>query len=137
MKKNQKLALYHELLLNVLLYSVVLGFFNDYTNIISTKSYSTTFLTAFALAMLVYPTFKIKSFLINFFKKRNQKVALVLSVWAVLFVSKFVFLWVLEIIFGNYLDISGFFGLLIIILVATMLQKIVDYFYKKFGLRMS
>jgi len=61
----------------------------------------------------------------------------VLSVWAVLFVSKFVFLWVLEIIFGNYLDISGFFGLLIIILVATMLQKIVDYFYKKFGLRMS
>jgi len=73
MKKNQKLALYHELLLNVLLYSVVLGFFNDYTNIISTKSYSTTFLTAFALAMLVYPTFKIKSFLINFLRSEIKK----------------------------------------------------------------
>lgn len=137
MKNNHKLALYHELLLDVLLYSVVLGFFNDYTNIISTKSYSTTFLTAFALAMLVYPTFKIKTFLINFFKKRNQKVVLVLSVWAVLFVSKFVFLWVLDLIFGNYLDISGFFGLLIIILIATTLQKIVDYLYKKFGLQIS
>jgi len=137
MQNNQKLALYHDLLLSILLYSVVLGFFNDYTNIISTKSYSTTFLTAFALALLVYPTFKLKSFLVSYFTKRNQKVALVLSVWAVLFFSKFLFLWILDMIFGNYLEISGFVGLLIIILVATVLQKIVEYFYQKFGLQIS
>ncbi|MEI7690652.1 MAG: hypothetical protein WCI63_03440 [bacterium] len=133
LNNKHKLTLFHELLLSVLLYSVVLGFFNDYTNIISTQSYSTTFLTALALSLLIYPTFMLKSFLVRYFKERNQKVALVMTVWAVLFVSKFVFLWILDLIFGNYLDISGFVGLLIIILVATILQKIVDYFYQKFG----
>ena len=75
--------------------------------------------------------------LTNYFNKRNQKVALVLSVWAVLFVSKFVFLWILDFIFGNYLDITGFVGLFIIILVATILQKIVDYFYNRFSTQIT
>lgn len=133
MDSNRKSILYHELLLNVLLYSVVLGFFNDYTNILSTKSYSITFSVAIVLSLMVYPTFKLKSYLAKYFKKRNQKVALVVSVWAVMFISKFVFLWVLDIIFGDYLEISGFFGLLIIIVAATVLQKTVDYFYQKLG----
>jgi hypothetical protein len=137
MNDNSRLSLYHELLLNVLLYSVVLGFFNDYTHIIATKSYSITFMTAFVLALLVYPTFKLKAFLAQYFRKRDQKAALVVSVWFVMFVSKFVFLWILDMIFGNYLEISGFVGLLLIILVATVIQKIVEYFYKKLGLQIS
>jgi hypothetical protein len=132
LKNNHKFVLYHDLLLNVLLYSVVLGFFNDYTNLINTKSYSITFFTAFVLALLVYPTFKLKSYLAKHFKSRNQKIALVFSVWAVMFTSKFLFLWVLDIIFGSYLEISGFLGLIIIIVTATVLQKVVDYFYRKF-----
>jgi hypothetical protein len=133
LKNNQKFVLYHGLLLNVLLYSVVLGFFNDYTNLISTKSYSMTFFAAFVLALLVYPTFKLKSYLAKHFKSRNQKIALVLSVWAVMFTSKFLFLWVLGILFGSYLEIYGFLGLIIIIVTATVLQKIVDYFYQRFS----
>jgi hypothetical protein len=46
-------------------------------------------------------------------------VALGLSIWAIMFFSKFVFLEVLDIIFGPAVEVSGFVGLVLII--ASML----------------
>ena len=131
---NLRQQVFNEMLLGTLIYSVVLGFFNDYTNILITSSYSITFLSAFVIQLLVYPTFKLKSFLAKWWSKRTGKyikIGMVLSIWLVMFFSKFIFLEVIDIIFGQNVEISGFVGLIIIILTASILTKILDIIYKK------
>lgn len=120
-----------DLIISTLIYSVVLGFFADYTNLINTPSYSTTFLTAVVMSLLVYPTFELKKYLAKHFRERGNKTLMVLSVWAVMFVSKFVFLWVLDIIFGEYLEIRGFVSILLIVMIATVLQMAFERFTRE------
>lgn len=132
---SSKQAIFRDMVLGTLLYAMVLGFFNDYTNILTTRSYSVTFAAAFVLQLLTYATLALKRAVVH---RHNQKVAsskllLVLSVWLILFLSKFVFLAVLDVIFGQNVEISGFVGLLAIIICLTLAQNAVEFIYKKLG----
>ena len=120
------------MVLGTLVYAVVLGFFNDYTTILSTSSYSITFLVAIVMQLLTYLTLLLKKKVANHFKQKNgtfSKVALILSVWLILFLSKFIFLAVIDFIFGQYVQISGFVGLLAIILTMTIAKQLIDYVF--------
>lgn len=133
--RSSKQQVFRDMVLGTLLYAVVLGFFNDYTNVLTTRSYSVTFACAFVLQVLTYVTLMLKGAVVH---RHNQKVAsskllLVLSVWLILFLSKFVFLAVLDVIFGQDVEISGFVGLLAIIVCLTAVQYVVETVYKKLG----
>ena len=52
--------LFRSMILGTLIYSVVLGLFNDYTSILHTRSYSTTFAVAVVMQILTYGTFFLK-----------------------------------------------------------------------------
>lgn len=123
-----KQELFRSMILGVLLYSVVLGFFNDYTDILDTGSYSTTFAVAVVLQLLTFVTFEFKRRVVATFRSKDKtsKVALALSVWLIMFVSKFVFLAVIDVIFGNNVSVSGFVGLLLIIACLTLTQNLVE-----------
>ena len=123
--KNKEL--FSKMLIGTLLYAVVIGFFNDYTDFISTKSYSTTFLVSIVMQVLTYITFNLKSRVVRHFKLKENKLLMVLGVWLIMFSSKFVFLAVLDKIFGSNLNISGFVGLILIIATFTILQKLIEY----------
>jgi hypothetical protein len=127
-----KQGLFQEILIGVLLYAVVFGFFNDYTDFLKTTSYSTTFLAALLMMLLTFPTFRLKSWIAA--RLRHHKVWMVISVWLVMFLSKFVFLGVMDIVFGSAVEISGFLGLALIIACATVLQKMASWTCKKLGL---
>ena len=130
---STKQDLFREMVLGTLLYSVVLGFFNDYTDILYTKSYSTTFLVAIVMQLLTYGTFLLKDVIVTKLKQSEnvKKVYIAFSIWLIMFFSKFIFLAVLDFIFGNNIEISGFIGLLAIIICLTIAQKIVQTIYKK------
>ena len=49
---SRKQALFRSMLAGILLYSVVLGFFNDYTDILHTGTYSVTFAVAVVMQVL-------------------------------------------------------------------------------------
>ncbi len=122
------------MVVGILLYSVVLGFFNDYTNILHTGTYSVTFALAIVMQILTYLTFIAKDRVIDWFNrvyKSKNKIWLIFSVWLVIFLSKFVFLWVIEFIFRGAVEISGFFGLLIIVVILTIAQKLLELTYNK------
>lgn len=122
------------MVLGILIYSVVLGFFEDYTNILSTWSYSITFLTAVVMQLLTYATFWLKSLIVKKFKGRGEskyKVALIFGVWFLMFSSKFVFLFVINSIFGDTVEISGFIGLVLIIITMTIARKLIEKAYQK------
>lgn len=131
---NKKQLIFREMVFGTLVYSVVLGFFNDYTAILDTKSYSTTFFVAIVLQVLTYLTVLLKKRIAGIFKQKTgrwAKVGLVMSVWLILFFSKFVFLAVLSFIFKESIEISGFVGLMAIIVTMTIAKEALDYTFNK------
>jgi hypothetical protein len=131
---NNKQAVFVEMITGILIYAVVLGFFNDYTSILDTRSYSTTFFVALVMQLLTYLTFYVKKRISRNYSKGAKLAdnALVLfGVWLVLFLSKFVFLAAIDIIFGENVQISGFVGLVAIIVSMTVVKELIDFGYKK------
>ena len=133
-EKNSRQVMFLSMVVGILLYSVVLGFFNDYSSILQTSSYSVTFLLALVMQLLTYLTFELKNKIQAFFSSRHKKadkLAMVFFVWLTLFLSKFIFLWVISFVFRQEVYISGFVGLFIIIIVLTAIQGLFDFAYSK------
>ncbi|HRV75862.1 MAG: hypothetical protein H6799_00915 [Candidatus Nomurabacteria bacterium] len=125
---------FKDISLGALVYASVLGFFNDYTNIVVAKSFSTIFLGSLVLSILTFLVLKIKKRLIKDLKKSEDiKVKLFYGfiTWFVMFSSKFVFVGLIDLIFGNNLNIHGFFGILAVVLIATVLQKSLEFAFAK------
>lgn len=132
--KGGKQEFFLSMVIGVLLYSVVLGFFNDYTNILHTSSYSVTFLLAIVMQILTYLTFEVKKMAQKWFKDKNgswYKFGLIFTIWLILFLSKFIFLWVISIVFRQSVQISGFVGLLLIVAILTVFQQLFELTYHK------
>jgi hypothetical protein len=132
--ESPKQQLFREMVLGTLVYAVVLGFFEDYTDIVNTWSYSITFFVAVVMQILTYLTFWLKSQVVKYFKGKEGKIyqaALVFGVWLILFLSKFVFLAVIDFIFGSSVEISGFVGLLLIIVTMTVAKYLMDVIYAR------
>lgn len=126
---NSKQILFKEVFVGTLIYAVVLGFFNDYTSIVYAKSFSTIFYSAVVLELLTYLAFLLKNKIISWLTDRQgliYKMLMFFCVWLVLFLSKFVFIWVIDVIFGNNINIYGFFGILLIVLCVTIIHKLAD-----------
>jgi len=68
-----KQRVFREMLIGTLIYSVVIGFFNDYTNIISTRSYSITFALAMVLQLLTFLAIYINSLVVKYLKNITAK----------------------------------------------------------------
>ncbi len=133
---NSNQLLFKELFVGTLIYAVVLGFFNDYTSIVEAKSFSTIFLSAIVLEFLTYGAFSLKGNIVKWLKNRNglyYKILMFFCVWLIMFLSKFVFIWVIDVIFGNNMNINGFFGILILVLAVTIFQKLTNFIFLKLG----
>ena len=130
---NRRQKLFRELILGTLLYTVVLGFFNDYTSILHTSSYSVTFSLAIVMEALTFLTFLFKDRVIVWFKNRDDKVSRYLmffSVWLILFFSKFIFIEVIALIFRN-VEISGFIGVLLMVACLTLAERLIYFIDQK------
>ncbi len=133
---NLRQEVFTEIVIGTLVYAVVFSFFNDYTNLVNASSYSVILLASLLMQSLVYPTFKLKERLINWFKQKDtkaRKFGLVFTIWGILFVSKFVFLEVLLFVFKDSLFISGFVAVLLIILCSTIITQMLKYVYLLLG----
>ena len=123
-----------EMFVGTLIYAVVLGFFNDYTDILDTTSYSITFALAFVMQVLTYLTLLLKKWVVGRFKMLagpGARAGVVLAVWAIMFFSKFVFLAVIGAVFKSEVEVSGFVGLMIVIVAMMVVQKMADVVYAK------
>jgi hypothetical protein len=87
------------------------------------------------MQLLTYGTFLLKDVIVTKLKQSEnvKKIYIAFSIWLIMFFSKFIFLAVLDFIFGNNIEISGFIGLLLIIICLTIAQKIVQTIYEKLG----
>ena len=56
-----------------------------------------------------------------------------LGVWFVMFASKFVFMWAIDRVFGDNVDINGFIGIFVVVLVVTVLHRLADWVLAQLG----
>lgn len=133
---NSRQLFFKEMFVGTLIYAVVLGFFNDYTSLVYAKSFSIIFYAAIVLELLTYLAFLLKGKIIGWLQVRSgalYKILMFICVWLVMFVSKFVFIWTIDMIFGNYINIYGFFGILLVVLCVTIVHKLADKTFVALG----
>lgn len=88
------------------------------------------------LEVLTYLAFQLKARIINTLKGREgltYSILMFFGVWLVMFMSKFVFIWILDVLFGSYININGFFGILLVVPCVTVLHKVAVYTFKRLG----
>lgn len=127
---------FKELFVGTLIYATVLGFFNDYTSIVYTKSFSTIFFAAIILQILTYLTLLLKGKVLFRFKageSARYKALMLFFAWLVLFLSKFVFIWAIDFAFGDDIAIHGFFGITGVVMAVTLAHKMADTLFKALG----
>ncbi len=133
---NSRQLAFKELFVGTLIYAVVLGFFNDYTSIVYAKSFSSIFYASVVLEILTYLALLLKGRIVGWLKGRTglgYRILMFFCVWLVMFLSKFVFIWVIDLIFGSNININGFFGILIVVLCVVIVHKIADKVFLELG----
>lgn len=133
---NTRQLAFKELFVGTLIYAVTLGFFNDYTSFVDAKSFSTIFYASILLEILTFLAILLKGQIVDRLRDKQGKsfrLLMFFSVWLILFLSKFVFIWAIDFTFGNNININGFFGILLIALCVTVVHKLADYTFLKLG----
>jgi len=128
--------IFAEVLTGFLIYVLVLGLFDDYTDVVTAKSFSTIVLASILLETLTFLTFLFKDWWIGFLTRwrgeltRPQKL---FGLWLVMFFSKFPFLWAIEWIFRGNFEVGGFFSIVILVGCVTVLAKLANAFFVRLG----
>lgn len=128
--------LFKELFVGTLIYAIVLGFFDDYTSIVEAHSFSYVFMAAIVLEVLTCCALAIKDRIVaslRYRKTRASTALMAFGVWFVMFASKFVFIWAIDVIFGDDVNINGFFGIFVVALVVTVVHRFADWVFIRLG----
>lgn len=133
---SSRQLLFKELFVGTLIYTVVLGFFDDYTSIVQATSFRYVFFAAVVLELLTCAAVAVKDVIIGRLRHRSTRRALALmafGVWLVLFSSKYQFIWVIDLVFGTDVDIDGFFGIFAVAVLVTITHRTADGVFVRLG----
>lgn len=128
--------IFKELFVGTLIYSVVLGFFDDHTSIVEAQSYTYVFLAAIVLEVLTCAAFAVKDAIVGHLQHRDSRgstALMALGVWFVMFASKFVFVWAIDLVFGDAVNINGFLGIFVVVLVVTVVHRLAEWVFMRLG----
>jgi hypothetical protein len=124
----------------ILIDLVVLNFFVEYADNVTIDSFTTSLLVAVVLQVLLKVTIAIELRVAAYFKSRPGKFMTFLRfffAWLVLFLSKFVILEAISMVFGDNVRFDGrFHGLITLIVVITAMlvaEEVVARFYRRLG----
>jgi len=130
--KNQKLFI--DWTLDLLVYIVILNIFAQYSSSIYFENFTISILTAIVLKILLVLIFKLEHKVYRIFKSIEGKLSKTLNIiisLLILFFSKFVILEIINIVFGEYVEIKGFIPLMFMIIIMIVTRKTIEGVYKK------
>jgi len=124
----------------VLVDLVVLGLLNEYWSRVDIDSFTVALLAALILQVLLKVSLGLEHKVGMYFKKKSgltAKVMRIVSAWVILFVSKLIILWAIDVAFGNSFIFHGkFHGVLpflVLIIVIIMAEKLVQKIFLALG----
>lgn len=133
---SAKQLVFQELFIGMLIFIATLEMLNEYTAIVQISSFSFVLLSAFVLELLTFATLWLKKQVLESMKQKfgtGRKPLKILSVWPILFFSKFVFIWVLDLLFSDNIHIVGFLGILLVVAIVTGIQRLAYYIFELLG----
>jgi hypothetical protein len=121
---------------DVLIYVVVLNLFVEYVDAIVIDSFTISIFTAILLKALLDVILGLEHRVAHFFEQRTgplSKVLRVLATWLILFASKFVILEIVDIVFGEHVELGSFITVLSLVLVMMIAREVVQRIYLYLG----
>jgi hypothetical protein len=121
---------------DVLVYTVVLNLFVEYADAIVIDSFTISILTAVLLKALLDVIGGLEHRVAAYFKARQGTLYQVLgaiSVFGILFLSKFVILEVVNIVFGDHVDLGHLIDIIMLIVAMIVARLIVRQIYIRLG----
>jgi hypothetical protein len=119
---------------------VVLGLFAQYWDRVHVDAFSTALLAALVLQILLKVTMAVEHRVGGFWKRRSggaAKLGRVLSAWAVLFGSKFVILYALDLTFSDSVHFDGVLHgvvpLILVLVVMLAAEEMIVRVYRALG----
>ena len=125
---------------DVLIYIVVLNLFVEFNPKIVIDSFTISIFTAIVLKILLEIILRIEHVVGDFFKSRPGKLSnflRILSTWLILFLSKFVILEVIDIIFGEHVELGKFLDVIVLVIILMLARELFQRIYISLGERES
>jgi len=133
---SRKQLIFAEVVTGFLIYVLVLGLFDEYTDVVTAKSFSTVILASILLEALTFLTFLFKDWWIAFLTRWRGELSTpqkLFGLWLVMFFSKFPFLWAIDWFFRGDFEVGGFFSIVILVGCVTILAKLANAFFVRLG----
>ena len=121
---------------DVLVYTLVLNLFVEYWDAIVIDSFTISILTAVVLKIMLDLLTTVEH-RVNAFFSQFSKVLGFLSMWVVLFLSKFVILEVIDIIFGEHVELGKFLDVVFLIIALMVARELTVRAYDALGVSES
>jgi hypothetical protein len=103
---------------------------------VEARSFNYVFFSAIVLEVLTVAAVALKTAIVRHFRPQDSRRAVALmafGVWLVMFSSKFVFIWAIDLVFGNEVNINGFFGIFLVALLATVAHRPAVWLFVRLG----
>ena len=123
---------------DVLIYIIVLNLFVEYNYKIVIDSFTISIFTAILLKMLLEIILKFEHRVADFFKTRPGKLMKFLrfmTTWIILFASKFLILEIVDIVFGDHVDLGKFLDVIVLVIALMVAREVFQRIYLALGKR--
>ena len=131
-----KQRLFADWMTAVLVYTVILNLFVEHSDAFVIDSFTISVLTAIVLKAFLGIILRLEHRVATFFRAREGTFFRVFGVFltfSILFLSKFVILEAIDIIFGDHVEISGFIPLVALIITMLVADLLVHRIYERLG----
>ena len=123
---------------DVLIYIIVLNLFVEYNAKIVIDSFTISIFTAILLKILLEIILKFEHMVAGFFKSRPGKLSSflrVISTWLILFLSKFLILEVVDLVFGEHVELGKFLDVIVLVIALMVAREVFQRIYISLGER--
>lgn len=133
---NTRQRAYMSWLADVLVYIVVLNLYVEYSEAKVIDSFTISILTAILLKLLLVLITASKYRVWTWSKSKDGRIYTVfgvLGVWAILFLSKFLILEAVDLVFGDHVELGSFIDVMLLVAVMMITREFVQRIYQRLG----
>jgi hypothetical protein len=118
---------------DVLIYIIVLNLFVEYNPKVIIDSFTISIFTAILLKILLEIILKLEHRVANALKA--YKVLRIFFVWLILFGSKFLILEIVDIVFGEHVELGKFLDVILLVIALMVAREVFQQIYLALGER--
>ena len=121
---------------DVLIYVTVLNLFVEYVDKVVIDSFTISIFTAILLKALLDVSLGVEHKVAHFFEERPGKLAKflrIISTWVILFLSKFLILETVDLVFGDHVELGKFVHVLSLVIALMVAREVFQRIYLALG----